>query len=103
MGFDYRKSTGLGKQTLGGHKQKFVCTRSQDKRVVSSEETEPDLPVSVQEYPVEAWPATGSGAVNTTVPPFEGGHYPHHSLALGKTTGKEHSPAQQQKIGLKIY
>ena len=38
---------------------------------------------------------------------FEGGHhylhYLHHSLALGQTTGREHSPAHQQKIGLKIY
>ena len=30
-------------------------------------------------------------------------HYPYHSLASGQTTGKEHSPNCQQKIGLKIY
>ena len=39
--------------------------------------------------------------------PFEGGHhylhYLHHSLAAGQITGREHSPAHQQKIGLKIY
>ena len=39
--------------------------------------------------------------------PFEGGlhylHYPHHSLALGQTTEKEHSLTHQQKIILKIY
>ena len=39
--------------------------------------------------------------------PFEGGHhylhYLHHSLTSGQTTGREHSPAHQQKIGLKIY
>ena len=39
--------------------------------------------------------------------PFEGGHhylhYLHHSLVSGQTTGREHSPAHQQKIGLKIY
>ena len=39
--------------------------------------------------------------------PFEGGHhylhYLHHSLASGQATGREHSPAHQQKIGLKIY
>ena len=29
-------------------------------------------------------------------------HYFHHSLASGKTTGREHSPAHQQKIGLKM-
>ena len=27
MGFDYRISTGLGKQTLGGHKQNLLCTQ----------------------------------------------------------------------------
>ena len=33
--------------------------------------------------------------------PFEGGHnYLHYS---GQTTGREHSPVYQQKIGLKIY
>ena len=39
--------------------------------------------------------------------PSEGGrhylHYPYHSLASGQTTGREHSPTQQRKIGLKIY
>ena len=30
MGFDYRTSTGLGRQTIiGGHKQSLVCTRTQ--------------------------------------------------------------------------
>ena len=39
--------------------------------------------------------------------PFEGGHcylhYLHHSLASAQATGREHSLAYQQKIGLKIY
>ena len=39
--------------------------------------------------------------------PFEGAPhyllYLHHSLASGQATGKEHSPAHQHKIGLKIY
>ena len=39
--------------------------------------------------------------------PFEGGHhylhYLHCSLVSGQTTGREYSPAHQQKIGLKIY
>ena len=30
-------------------------------------------------------------------------HYLHHSLVSGQTTGREHSPTHQQKIGLKIY
>ena len=29
-------------------------------------------------------------------------HYFHHSLASGETTGREHSAAQEHKIGLKI-
>ena len=28
---DYKIYTGLGKQTLGGHKQNLVCTRTQEK------------------------------------------------------------------------
>ena len=55
VGFDYRTSTGLGKQTLGGHRQNLMCTRSHEKGRVSLQETEPDLPVSVQESPVEVW------------------------------------------------
>ena len=39
------------------------------------------------------WPAVGSEALNTKV---LGG-------ASGQTTLREHSPAHQQKIGLKIY
>ena len=46
--------TQLGKQTLGGHKQKLVCTRIQEKGAVTPQETDPDLPVSVQESRVEA-------------------------------------------------
>ena len=30
-------------------------------------------------------------------------HYPYHNLASGQTTGREHSPIHQQKVGLKIY
>ena len=52
--------TGLGKQTLGGHKQNLVCTRTQEKEAVTLE-TDSDLPVSVQESPEEAW--VGSVAV----------------------------------------
>ena len=47
--------TELGKQTLGGHKQNLVCTRIQEKGEVTPQETEPDLPTSVQESPVETW------------------------------------------------
>ena len=69
MDFDYRTYRELGKQTLGGHKQNLVHPRSQEKKV-SPQETEPDLPVSVQGSLVEAWADSGllqSGSLNTTV------------------------------------
>ena len=59
MGFDYRTYTGLGKQTLGGHKQNLVHTRTQEKGAVTCQKTDPDLPVSVQEALVEAWVGSG--------------------------------------------
>ena len=55
MGFDYRTSSGLGKQALGGHKQNLVCTRTQEKGEVTSQETDPDLPMNIQESLAEAW------------------------------------------------
>ena len=54
MGFDYRTSTVLGEQILGRHKPNIVHTRTQEKGA-GSQETEPDLPMSVQESLVEAW------------------------------------------------
>ena len=59
MGFDYRTYTGLGKQTLGGQKQKLVCTRTQEKGAVTPHETGPDFPVSVQESLAEVWASSG--------------------------------------------
>ena len=59
MGFDYRTCTGLGKQTLGGHKQKLLHTRTQEKGAVTQQETGPDLPVSVKESLAEAWVNSG--------------------------------------------
>ena len=60
MGFDDRTCTGLGKQTLGGHRQNLVHSKSQEKgAAVSPQETEPDLLVSVQECPTEAWVDSG--------------------------------------------
>ena len=46
-----RTYTGLGKQTLGGHKQKLVYTRTQEKGAVTPQ----DLFMSVQESLAEAW------------------------------------------------
>ena len=49
----------------------------------------------------------GTEYSNAWMGPFEGGrhylHYLHHSLASGQITGREHRPALQKKIGLKIY
>ena len=59
MGFNYRTSTGLGTQTLGGHKQNLVRTKGQEKGSVTLQETESDLPVSVPESLVEAWVSSG--------------------------------------------
>ena len=42
-----RTYTGLGKQTVGGHKQNFVHTRTQEKGAVAPQETEPDFSVRV--------------------------------------------------------
>ena len=44
-----------GNKTLGGHKQNLVCTRTQEKGALTPQETDPDLPVSVQESLAEAW------------------------------------------------
>ena len=43
----------------GGHKQNLVCTRTQEKGAVTPQETDSDLPGSVQESPAEAWVGGG--------------------------------------------
>ena len=48
MGSDYRTSTGLGKQALGGHTQSLVHTRTLEKGAASPQESEPGSPVRVQ-------------------------------------------------------
>jgi len=43
----------------------------------------------------------GTACSSVCTGPFEGAHYLqylHHRLASGQTTGREHSPAHQQKI-----
>ena len=105
-------NTELGKQTLGGHTQNIMHTRTQEKGAVTPQETDPDLPVSrsLQHRcgSVVACYRVGSTQCGATcMGPFEGGrhylHYLPHSLVSGQTTGREHSPAHQQKIELKIY
>ena len=39
--------------------QNLVCTRTLEKGAVTPQETDPDLAVSVQESPVEAWVGGG--------------------------------------------
>ena len=51
--------TGVGKQTLGGHKQNLMKTRTKEKGAMTPQETNPDLPVNVQESPAEAWVGGG--------------------------------------------
>ena len=46
-------------KTLRGHKQNLVCTRMQEKGTVTPQETDPDLPMSVQESMVEARVSSG--------------------------------------------
>ena len=43
----------------GTHTKKLVCTRTQEKGAVTPQETDPDMPVSVQESPAEAWVSNG--------------------------------------------
>ena len=44
---------------LEGHKQNLVHTRTQEKGAVTPQETNPDLPMSVQEFLVEVWVGSG--------------------------------------------
>ena len=54
-----RTYIGLEKQALGEHKQNLMHTRTQEKGALTLQETEPGLPVSVWESPVEAWDDSG--------------------------------------------
>ena len=41
--------------TFGEHRQNLVHTRAQEKSAVTTQETNPDLPMSVHKSPVEVW------------------------------------------------
>ena len=56
-----------GKQTLGGHKQNLVCPRTQEKGAVTPQETDPDLPVRVQESTSQSCVSSGSSVVGLMV------------------------------------
>ena len=69
-----RTDTGLGKETLGGHKQNLVLIRTQEKGSVAPQETDPDLPMSVQESGRsvgQQWPAAALGALSVAVSAWE--------------------------------
>ena len=82
---------------------------------MTPQETDPDLPVSVQESQKggmgQRWPAAGSGVLRVVAGAWDLLKEvaiifiisKHHSLVSGQSTGRKHSPAHQQKIGLKIY
>ena len=43
----------------GTHTKKLVCTRTQEKGAVTPQETDPDMPVRVQESLAEIWVSGG--------------------------------------------
>ena len=55
MVFDYRNYTRAGETDSWRVQTNLVRTRTQEKGAVTLQETEPDLPVSVQESLVEVW------------------------------------------------
>ena len=46
-------------RTLGGHKQNLVCNRIREKGIATPQEANPDLRMSIQKSPVEAWVSNG--------------------------------------------
>ena len=61
VGFDYRTSTGLGKQTLWRHRQNLVCTRTQEKGSVTPQETCLNVQESRAEVSVDSGLLQGPG------------------------------------------
>ena len=76
---------------------------------MTPQETDPELPVSVQESLVKPWvggvllQVSSSACMGTFERSHHYLHYLHHSLASGQKAGRAHRPTHQQKIGLKIY
>ena len=79
---------------------------------MTPQETEPDLPVSVQESPAEAWVDSGLHGVRGTeysspgISPFEGDHhyhhYPYHTATIvrpqAKLQGENIAPPINRKL-----
>ena len=78
---------GLRNRLLAGT-NRTLCTRTQEKGAVTPQETDPDLPINVQESLVEAWVgggcyrAGGTEYSSACMGPFEGGHYLHTSAIV---------------------
>ena len=112
VGFDYRTYTGLGKQTLGGHKQNLACTRTQGKGAVTPQETArlacecPGVPGGGMGW---KWHAAGSGALSVAVCAWEllkevAIIFITSTIVWSQVKQQGGSIAHfQQKIGLKIY
>ena len=114
VGFDYRTSIGLGKQTLGGHKQNLVCAPGarRKKQCPNKRLSQTCLWVSRSLWQkhgstVACYRVRGTEYNSACTNPFEGGchclHYPYHNLASGQTTGRELSLTHQQKMGNSSY
>ena len=106
--FDYITSTVLEKQTLGGHKQNPGCTMTQDKEAVTTQESDSDFPVSVQESLVEAWVDSGCCGIRGTdynssgINPFEWCcHYPYKAWPQAKLQGGNTAPCQSTENWIK--
>ena len=92
-----------------------MCTRTQKKRAVTPQETEPDMLVSVWKSPAEVCIDTGLKQVRDTEYNSPGSRSVLASVLLKEVTinsitativwpqARKHSPTQQKKIILKIY
>ena len=103
-----------GETDSWGYKQNLVCTRTQKKGAVILQESDPDLPRNecpgVSGRSVDwQWLEAGSGTLSAAV--CAGDFLKEVAIIFitstivwsGQTTGREHSPAHQQKIVLKFY
>ena len=125
-GFDYRISTGLGKTETPvlEAQTKSLCTKTQRKGVVTSQDTEPLLPASIGGPPVEALVGRdspqGQGTSNNrpgrsplaqillgfTIDPTREPVNPRYGSPHTKQwtqTRRKFNPTHKQKIGLKFY
>ena len=95
VGFYYRTSTGLGKQALGGYNKSFSTSPRRKDEWPQQRLSQTCLRVSRN---LRHRPRLTVGCHGV-----RGTEYNSPGLALGQTTGREHSPTHQWKIGLKIY